>query len=328
MKRLFALMAVFTLLLTTAAGCSKKDAPDGEVTPTASVSEDATVTESPLSSISFGGTYVKDNISLAFGISNGSWNVTGFLPNPEGSLILKGAITIKELPTFTFTEDENTLTFTFDEKSVKVDVNSGTKYAGFAGNYTLDENSILGIPDVSEPEMSASLEQLGRIALAYYMITEKTATEFGMDLSASSFSTAYMQDFLLAYTDLFYAAEADFDPELFDKSLCYGYSPEDLDALLRNASYGKFSLEDFIAKDNVVKMKNEKYYVPCHGTYAGGLTVTDKDVDAVVGTVTVTGNAADKNSALSAVEMTLTTVASTDEKTADILIQSMMFKTK
>lgn len=324
MKRFIALFTIVTLLLTTAVACSKKKTEDPGTTPSPdgefSISEESTV-------ISYGGTYVRDNIQLLFGISEGSWTVFGYLPSADGSTIIKGAITPKELPAFSFKEGNNELTFTFGEDSVKVDVNSGTKYSGFAGNYTRDTENILGVPDVAEPEMSASLEQLGRIALAYFIVSAKDLPEFTLDISASSFQATYMQDFLLAYSDLFFAAEAEFEPDIFANCLCYAYTADELDSLLRNASLGKFTLKGLMEANNVIKVQDDKYYVPCYGTYAGGLSALDS-TDAVVGTVKVMGNVAALDGKLASVEMTLTTVESTDANTEDIIIKSVQFQTK
>ena len=331
MKRILALMAIFTLLIATTAGCSKKKNPDADSTPTGSVSDNAngtpSATKDPTTSIVFGGSYARNDIQLTFGIANGAWTVFGFLPDKEESLILSGTITPKDLPAFSFTEGDNILTFTFGQDSVKVDVNMGTKYSAFAGTYKRIADSTQGDTSVV-PEKNSTLEQLGRIALAFYIVAAKGTPEANVDISATSFNTEYMQNYVLAYTDLFLTDDADFLPEIFEETLCYAYTKDEMDALLRNASFGKFTLKDFKPDDNAIRQQDGKYYVPCNGTYAGGLTVADKNVTAVAGTLTVSGKVAETSGSLYNVEMTLTTVESTDKNTADILIQSIMFKTK
>lgn len=327
MKRILALMAIFTLLIATTAGCSKKRGSDADNTPTGSVSDNASVTKDPTTSIVFGGTYTKDDIRLTFGIADGSWTVFGFLPSKENPLVLNGSITPKELPSFSFTEGDNILTFTFGQDSVKADVNMGTKYSAFAGTYKRIADSAPSDPSVV-PEKNSALEQLGRIALAFYVATAKGASELGVDISASSYNTEYMQNIVLAYTDLFLADDADLLPEIFDDTLCYAYTKDELDSLLRNASFGKFTLADFKPDSNKIRQQDGKYYVPCRGTYAGGLTVADKNVTATAGTLVISGKVVEASGSLYNVEMTLTTVESTDKNTADILIQSILFKTK
>lgn len=329
MKRILALMAIFTLLTATAAGCSKKKDSDADITPTGSVSDNAAGDSSDNSgtSIVYGGSYTRDNIKLTFGIADGSWTVSGFLPKKEDYVILSGAITPKELPAFTYTDGDNLLTFTFGENSVKVDVNMGTKYSDFAGTYKRTEDSAQADTSVV-PEKNSSLEQLGRIALAFYTAVAKGTPELGVNISASSYNSEYMQNIILAYTDLFLTDDADFLPEIFDQNLCFAFPAEELDALLRNASFGKFTLADFTPDNSTIRQKDGTYYVLCRGTYAGGLTVADKTVTAAAGTLTVTGKVFDTAGSVYTVEMTLTTVESTDENTADIIIESIMFKTK
>ncbi len=334
MKRILALMAIFTLLITTAVACSKdKTKTDSNTTPTGQISDTTQDSESStddtpikMESIMFGGDFARDNAHLSFGIADGAWTVSGYyLTDANASpLLLSGTITSDELPVFTFSEADDELSFTFTTDSVVVKVNKGTKYTDFAGSYKRT-SATAGSTEIVSPEHGSSLEFLGRVALAHYVVGAEDSLEIGIDLSASSFDTAYMEKVVLAYTDMFLIFQAEAHPDIFDKYLCYAFTKEDFNRLLQEASFAKFTVDNFDLSKSVFKYQDGKYYVPCYGSNAGGLTLPNAKQELVSDALLINGVVSKANGTRLNVEMTLTTKSS-EKGILDVLLESVNYK--
>ncbi len=332
MKRILALMAIFTLLITTAVACSKKKT-DSNATPTNQVSDSTQDSESSaddtpikLESIMFGGDFTRDNAHLSFGIADGAWTVSGYYLTDDNAspLLLSGTITSDELPVFTLSEADNELSFTFATDSVIVEVKKGTKYTDFAGSYKRT-NGTNNSTDFIAPEHGSTLEFLGRIALAHYVVGAEDSLEIGIDLSASSFDTKYMEKVVLAYTDMFLIYQAEAHPDIFDKYLCYSFTKDEFNRLLQEASFAKFTVDDFQLEKSVFKYQDGNYYVPCYGSNAGGLTIPEAKQELVSDALVINGVVSKANGTRLNVEMTLTTKSS-NKGLLDVLVESVNYK--
>ncbi len=342
MKRFLTVTTLAALLLTSFAACSKKENTDTDITstPTAAVSEDNTgdntdkdtpsdvVTQPPTETIMLGGYFTRKNSSLSFGISEGSWKVSGYLFSEtagEAPLILSGPVALTEGTSFVYSDDSNELTFVFAADSLNVNVNKGTDYADFAGAYdrmdtTVPENEII------TPENGSALELLGRIALTHYMINAEGAADCSIDVTALEFNSDYMENFLLAYTDLFLVDKADFLPEVSDKYLCYTFTKEGLDDLFSAVTAGAFTTAQFNITDSGIVSKDGNYYIPCQGVISGGLTSSSETQEPVSDALALGGVVGKSDGTRYDLIMTLSTKANSASGSAGVQITSVNYK--
>lgn len=282
-KRFLAIATLSTLLLTSLVACSKKgnDASENTPAPTVSVSRNETENTTPTPEvIPIGGSFTRENAYLFFGIIEGSWKVSGYL-FPEGTdtepLTISGATQFEGTATLSYTDDNNQLTFIFDTDSVTVKVDKGTDYAEFAGDFSRVEiqNST---PVAPSPEQGSVTELMGRIALTHYMLNiENLFTT--IDTTALIYDSDYMEDFLLAYVDLFLVDKAELLPEVSDKYLCYTFTEEALNDLFGTVSGGIFTAGQLTITDSGIVSKDGNYYIPCQGKLSGGLTVSSNSTE-------------------------------------------------
>lgn len=335
MKRFSVLFTLCTFLLVSLCGCSKKtDEPDKTPTPTVSGSENNSSDDGSQDNtiqsegaISFGGSFVRDNTYLSFGILDGSWAVTGFYSAKDSSTgtLLNGPITFKENADFVYDDGENKLTITFATDSVSIKVDKGTEYSVFAGTFKRSEISSSD-SSILSPLSGSPLEHLGRIALAHYMVVGDEVNDCSIDFNASGFSTEYMEKFLLAYADLFLTFKAEPLPDLFDRYLAYSFTEEELNELLLSATAGKFSVDKLNLSSSEIKTKDGLYYVPCHGSYAGGLIVESLSPALVSDALKIQGGVAKLGGISYDVEMTLSTKEDKKNTVTGVTIESISYK--
>lgn len=335
MKRLFTIFTLSTLLLISFGGCSKKDSeePDNTPTPVAGsesnssgdVSQgDANQSEE---AIFFGGSFAGDNTYMTFGIADGSWAVTAyyFSKGSSPAVYWNGPITFKGDADFVYDDGKNELTITFANDSVTIKVNKGTDYSVFAGTFKRSESSSSD-STVLSPHNGSPLELLGRIALTHYMVIGDGALECSVSLTASDFNAEYMESFILAYADLFLVSEAAVLPEISERYLCYAFTEDALNELLFNASAGKFSVDKLNLSNGEIKTKDGLYYVPCRGSYAGGLVVESLTPALVSDALKIQGGVAKLGGISYDVEMTLSTKEDKENAVTGVTIDSISYK--
>lgn len=286
MKRLFALLAIFTLLLTTAVACSKKDPEAPNTTPSANEKEE-TITLEELNSfkndpdyIALGGFFFRDDTNLSFFISGSRLYVNGimFPDDTKTPLVLTGPLTFTEETAFVYEQGDDKLTFTFAPEHVDIKVDKGSTYTPFAGKFDRTSREVYDTGSIV-PKSGSALEYVGRIALAHYMVSAEGTPTYSFNATTASFNNATMLKFISLYADLFLANEAEPMPEVSDKYLCYKFASEDLNKLLLAATAGKFGVTDLSVANSDIVLKDNVYCVPCPGTYAGGVASNYTDED-------------------------------------------------
>ncbi len=335
MKRVSVLFVLCTLLLVSLCGCSKKTSDEPDKTPTpAAGSENSSSgdvsqenTDQSEGAIFFGGSFAGDNTYMTFGIADGSWTVTAyyFSKGSSPAVYWNGPITFKENADFVYDDGENELTITFANDSVTIKVNKGTDYSVFAGTFKRSESSSSD-STVLSPHSGSPLEVLGRIALTHYMVIGDGALECSVSLTASDFNAEYMESFILAYADLFLVSEAEPMPEVSDRYLCYAFTKEALNELLLNASAGKFSVDKLDLSSGEIKEEDDLYYVPCRGSYSGGLVVESLTPALVSDALKIQGGVAKLGGVSYDVEMTLSTKEDKNNTVTGVTIDSISYK--
>ena len=326
-KRFLTIATVSVLLLTSFAACSKKDNNEQEAGVTSAVSGDESenVTQVP-EVITIGGAFARENAYLSFGIVESSWTVSGyFFPEEEGAepLVLSGTAEFEGKAELSYTDDNNSLTFVFAADSVTATVNKGTDYTVFAGTYARIETESTEI--TLTPEQDSDAEILGRVALTHFMV-EAEAAEGTVDVSSLKYSSDYMEDFLLAYADLFLVDKSEYLPEVSDKYLCYTFTKDALDELFRTITAGTFDTAQFNITDSGIVLKDGNYYVPCQGQIAGGLTVADENQDPASGSFSLGGVVAKPDGTRYDLTMTISTKENSASGSIGIQITSVDYK--
>ncbi len=273
MKRLFATLTVTTLLLFSLAGCSKKapeNNPDTTPTPSPAVTETAQLTPSAEENntdiqefVSFGGNFINENASLSAYIGASGWELVGVCTSDEQStVVLTGLLTYTEDSSFVYSDNDNEVILTYHASSLDVKVTKGTAYKGFEGTYARIEETTT---DTSSPEDVTSQELLGRVALTHFTLTPGTTEEYSLDLSNIDFDNAYLNSFVLAYTDMYLLRGANIYTELSETTPYYALSKDSLNDLLLTATSGKVDLNNFTVTNSKIICKEDAYYIPCDG---------------------------------------------------------------
>ncbi|MDD5901636.1 MAG: hypothetical protein PUC73_12170 [Lachnospiraceae bacterium] len=322
-KRFLAITTISVLLLSSFTACSKskdeKDTtPDATPTATASVSNDSSADEeltldtenAEIETISLGGTFSRANGGLSFFITEKGWEVSGYhfladVTSSAGPVILSGTTTMGDGPVFLYSDEENEVSFTFSADSVTVAVTKGTAYQIFEGSFSRVAETEPQ-PEILSPKEGSSLELLGRVALTHYMLKAEGIPECMINLSEISFDNATMEKFLLTYTNLFLSTRASFFPEIADGIFCT-ITKDELNELFLTASAGAFDASAFDGTAADIVLKENTYYVPCNGTFAGGLTVETLDQALVSDALTICGVVGKADGTRYTVEMTLST---------------------
>lgn len=337
-KRILALATVSVLLLTAFAACKKEDKNDiPEATPTTAVSEDNTddkdltvdTNDTTIETIAFGGDFARDKGNLSFYIADGGWKVTGYHYGDDmtaSPVVLNGATTMgTDGPVFLYSDDENEVSFTFAAKSLTVAVTKGTAYKAFEGTFQRVVHTTPA-PEILSPEKGSSLELLGRIALTHYMVKAEALPECMINLSETTFDNTYMTDFLVAYGNLFLSTEATLVPEVSETSLVCGISKDALNDLFLTASAGAFDVSAFDGSAKNIVTKDDMYYIPCDGSFAGGLTVEKADQELVSDALVINGVVAKNDGTRYDITMTLATAADAASGTAGVRMNTVTYK--
>lgn len=336
MKRLFALLAILTLLLTTAVGCSKNNPDTPDTTPSVSNDEENTITLEELNSflndpdyIALGGFFSREDTNLSFFISGSSLYVNGimFQDGSASPLVLTGPLTFTEETSFVYEQDGNKLTFTFAPEHVDITVDKGDTYTPFAGKFDRTSREVADTGSVV-PKSGSALEYIGRIALAYYVLNVENAS-YSFDAATASFDNATMAKFICLYADMFLANSAEPMPEVSDKYLCYKFTSEDLDKLLLAATAGNFGIANLSVADSNIVQKDDAYYVPCPGSYAGGVAsnFTDDDPQEIAENLVLEAGVVTLDGIRFDLEMTLSTSANEALTATGVQINSVTYKT-
>lgn len=328
MKRFLATTAIVTLMLTAFAGCSKdKDKENENLTPTVSTDQNG---ESEPSHIALGGYFTKENTSLVISYTTEGWKANGIrFSDEEGTeaSVFSGSLTHSEGPNLVYEENGEKLTFTFSVDSMKVTADQGDTYAAFAGEYQRMDDNIVSETVSVVPASGSTLELLGRIAVAYYMMAEETTTDFTLELSSVAFDNNYMLSFLTSYAELFLIEKADAFPEISTEYLLCALTEEELNNILLTATAGDFDAADLSTEGSDIVLKDGVYYLPCHGEYAGGLAsrYTDADPEELSDRLVLEAAIVKKDGTRSDITMTLSTSENTNAGTAGIQIDSVTY---
>lgn len=332
-KRILVIATVLVTLLFSLAACGKEESKGPqETTPTASVDNDSVSDNKDnttvIETIPFGGDFTRDNGNLSFYIADGTWNVSGYHLSEENSaspVILMGAVSLKDGPVFLYSDAENELSFTFTTESVSVAVTKGAAYKAFEGTFA---RHVKDSPqqEVITPEKGSSLELLGRIALTHYMQMNEGKTDYTSNLSDITFDNASMTDFLWTYGNLFLSKEATFLPEVSESAPVCAISKNELNDLFLTISAGSFNVSSFDGSAKNIVAKNDMYYIPCNGAFAGGLTVNTTNTELVSDALVLNGVIAKGDGTRYDVTMTLTTSADTSCGKTKVRINTVTYK--
>lgn len=332
-KRILALSTILVALTFAFAACKKEDSKEPqETTPTVSAENDSASDNknntTEIETIPFGGDFTRDNGNLSFYIADGTWNVTGYHlsnGNYTSPIILMGSVSLKDGPVFLYSDTENELSFTFSTESVSVAVTKGTAYKVFEGTFA---RHIQDIPqqEVLSPEKGSSLELLGRIALTHYMQTDEGKADCTNNFSDLTYDNAYMTDFLFTYGNLFLSGEATFLPEVSESSPVCTISKSALNDLFLTVSAGTFNVSSFDGSAKNIVAKNDMYYIPCNGAFAGGLTVNVADEELVSDALIINGIVAKNDGTRYDITMTLNTSTDTACGTTQVRINTVNYK--
>ena len=335
MKRFLTKALVATLMLTTLAGCSKKEkgkenTPDNATTaPTISVEQPGDITYVPIESpeyIALGGYFSKDYTNVSIYISEEGWQISGiYFPQTEGAslLTINGPMTYKDGLDLHYDDGENALTFTFDKFAMTAKVTKGTAFTDFAGKYRRVDDTVAA-PGPASPEKGSTLEVLGQVAATHYMVKTEGIPQCTFDISANTFDNDYMHRFLGAYSDLFLSTNPEPVPELSTKYLCGSISKENLDKVLLTASNGTFGVKDLVPDGTTVLAKDDTYYIVCQARYSGALTTefTDTNPETINEKLQLHAMVAKLDGTNYDVEMTLSTKTAGDS----VLVTSVTYK--
>ncbi len=334
MRRMLATTALAALLLSSLTACSKEGEngkePSGTITPTGSAGQNnPDDPETSFDYVILGGYFVRDDANFTIYISDNGWHVNGalFQKGSSSPLILTGPLTYTEGLDLTYSKDGEELTFTFAKNSMEIKVNKGTAYTAFAGTYTRTEQTPAESPSVS-PKSGSTLELIGRIAATHYMAKAEGIPECTVDISTGAYDNAYMTKFILAYADLFLAAEAQPVPEASAEYLCYAFPEAEFNNLLLTATAGTFGADSFDPADSGIVCKNSIYYIPCRGNYAGGLATsyTNADPDVISGHLLLEAVISKKDGTRYDIEMTLSTSENAEIGTSGIQMDSVTYR--
>lgn len=333
-KRILTLATLSVLLVTAFVACSKDKDNTPDITPTTSASEnkndnnasDSEKTE--LESITFGGDFARDNGNLSFYISDSGWNVTGYHSGNENSVapvVINGAITLSTNgPVFVYSDEENEVSFTYAADSLTVAVTKGTTYKIFEGTFRRMTQTTPA-PEIFYPEKNSSLELIGRIALTHYMTKTEGHSNCMINFSETTFDNAYMNDFLVAYGNLFLSSEVTIIPEVSETSLVCGISKDDLNDLLLTVSAGTFDVSDFDGSAKNIVAKNDMFYIPCDGSFAGGLVSEKADPELISDALVMGGVVVKKDGIRYDVTMTLTTTKDSSTGKSGVRINTVTY---
>ena len=339
-KRILALATVSVLLVTAFAACKKEDKKESpETTPTVAVTDDknsssddtktpAQDTETVIETITLGGDFARDNGTLSFYIVEGNWLVTGYHYSEDTTaapVVLNGVTSFAtDSPVFVYSDDENEVSFTFSDASVTVAVTKGTAYKVFEGTFP---RIVPNAPEQNlSPEKGSSLELLGRVALTHYMVKAEGLTDCMINVSEITFDNAYMTEFLAAYGNLFLSTEAALVPDVSETSLVCSISKDALKDLFLTASAGAFDGSSFDGSAKNIVAKNDMYYIPCDGSFAGGLTVETLDQELVSDALTIGGVVAKADGTRYDITMTLATAKDASAGTAGVRVNTVTCK--
>lgn len=281
MKRFLALLLISTLVMTSFTACSKKKSGDNTTNPTGRPVATNKPNSGNLSSyISLGGYYRNDNVSMNIYLTTEGWKISGVASKGAGSplVILAGDLTHKEGTELVYTKDSDEVSFVFAEKSMTVKVNKGTTYSDFAGTYARLEEETAEKESVS-PKSGSTLELLGRVALAHYVTKCDGIEAATVAISEINLDSASMVKFLIAYADLFLVNDADVYPEISDKHLTVALTKDQVASILSAATDGAFSVDKLDVSGSDIVVKDDTYYLPCFGAYAGGIATRYTEAD-------------------------------------------------
>lgn len=337
MKRLFALLALFTLLLTTAVACSKKENNDSDTTPTSTPTGtveipleellNTTTTPSP-DSIILGGYFDRDNINISIYYAD-TWYINGicYKDSTSTSQLFNGTLSHKDGAELIYADDANELSFVFTHDSMTVTANKGTDYSAFEGYYKRKEQAI-STEEAVTPEDGSALELIGRTALTFYIMKADGLMDCMIQPGESEYNSKFAIDFLMAYTDLFLVSKAEFSESISDRYLCYAFSEEELGKLLSAASNDRLSVKDLDLSDSSIIYKDNTYYVPCLGKFAGGISTrfTSGNPEKIPVQLVLDGAITKQDGTMYRMEMTLTTSSANAAEATGVSIESIRYK--
>ena len=281
MKRFVALLLIATMAMTSFAACSKKKTKDD----TGNTTGNPTATDTPSSVeqsgyIALGGYFRNDNVSMNIYLTTEGWKINGISSKGADSslVLLSGDLAHKEGTELIYAKDNDELSFVFAEKSMTVTVNKGTTYSDFAGTYTRVAVETSETESVS-PKSGSTLELLGRVALAHYMTNCDGTEASTVNISEITLDSASMIKFLIAYADLFLVNDADLYPEVSDKHLTVTLTKNQVASILSAATDGAFSVDKLDVSGSDIVIKDDTYYIPCFGKYAGGVATRYTEAD-------------------------------------------------
>lgn len=335
MKRFIATTTIVTLMLASFAGCSKKEKEkenNTNGTPTVSTQENSSENKSDLSGnyITLGGYFTRENVNLSIFISDTGWYVNGVLFPKEDSaaVILSAPLTYDQGTSLIYSENGEQLTFTFTEAAMTVTADKGQTYAGFAGEYKRSGNNTVAQSDSVSPASGSTLELLGRVALTHYVTKNEGASSLTVDIASDSFDNEYLINYIVTYADLFLADKALPVPDISSEYLCYGFSKEELDNVLQVATAGTYDTSKLSLTNSEIVLKDDVYYVPCRGNYAGGLATryTNADPEEISEQLILECAIVKKGGTRYELTMTLATSENTKIGTAGIQIDSVSYE--
>ncbi|MBQ8549331.1 MAG: hypothetical protein IJ427_12600 [Lachnospiraceae bacterium] len=334
-KRFLTVATIATLLLTSFAACSQKKNNDTDTTPTPTGTVDiplegflsTTTTPSP-DSIILGGYFDRENINISIYYTD-TWYINGiyYKDSTSASRYLNGTLSHKDGAELIFTDDSNELSFVFTHDSMTIKANKGTDYSVFEGFYQRKEQAI-STEEAIVPTDGSALELIGRTALTYYMLAADGLLDCMIQLDEMEYNNEFATNFLLTYTDLFLVSKAEFSESISDRYLCYAFSEEELSKLLSAASNDRLNLKNLDFGDSTIIYKDNTYYVPCRGNYAGGISsrFTSGDPESIPALLILDGAVTKQDGTMYRMEMTLTTSSENAAEATGVAIQSIRYK--
>lgn len=266
--------------MTSFAGCSKKKKGDNATPTNNPVTTDDSALENQAGFISLGGYYRNDTVSMNIYLSTDGWKINGIFSKSADTphVFLIGDLTHTEGPELVYSTENDEITFTFAKDSMTVKVNKGTTYSDFSGTYKRLEEKTSEMESV--PPMSGStLELLSRAALTHYVTMSDGVDTATVTISEVPLDNASMVKFLVTYADLFLVNNADFYPEVSEKNLMATLTEEQIVSLLSTATDGAFSVDKLDVSGSDIVVKDNTYYIPCYGKYAGGIATRYTEAD-------------------------------------------------
>lgn len=335
LKRFFATVTLAALCLTSFAACSKKETenPDTtpDTTPTGSIeiSSDDLINATPSpDTIILGGYFERDNINISIYYTD-TWHINGlhYTTNPTSYQLLAGPLSHKDGAELLYTDDNNELSFVFTSKALTVKVNKGTDYTIFEGTYDRVEQSISTTETIS-PKEGSVLELIGNIAVTHYMLQAEGMLDCMVQPAEITVDNKLMIEYILAYTDLFLVAKAEFVEEISDRYLCYAFTEEKLNDVLMAASNDRFGVKDLDITGTDIVLKDAMYYVPCYGNYAGGVLTryTAEAPENIPEQLILDGAVTKKDHTSYRMEMTISTSSENPSEVLGVKIDSIRYK--